>query len=508
MLTLTASVTAIAPGAGTPTDLVTFFDGTTVLGTATLDSSGTTVFSTSALGVGSHSITVSFSGDTNFVASTSSPLIVLVSTSGTQASVTTSNATSAWGESIDLVATIVATANGAGTPAGIVTFKDGDTILGTATLDGDGVATLTTFALSVGTHLITVIFAGNSDFAASTSATVTQTVSQAQTAATVTLSATPAALGTSIVISVHVLAVTPGEGTPTGVITFFDGTVSIGTATLDSSGKATLSLSNFSAGAHVLTARFAGDTHFVACTAVATTLNVLKGETLGEASLSTSKSNFGEEVTITATIVAGVFGTPSGRVTFFDGSTSICSAILDASGVARFTISTLGVGSHSITVVYEGDHNFDPTTSPATTFTVDAVIEVTPPVPPVIAISQDPFLPVYVAPFVSRSSVFISDGLTQLRSTPIEITVPLLAVNRAAVCDRSSSLAGVAREPERRTSDGAKRQRNDRRSRPDGFTWCDRRSTRREEGWRKRCHANDAAHSAPGTCRAGTCCAT
>ena len=45
-LTLTATV--IATG-GTPTGLVTFFDGTTSLGTGTLDTNGTTVLNTSAL---------------------------------------------------------------------------------------------------------------------------------------------------------------------------------------------------------------------------------------------------------------------------------------------------------------------------------------------------------------------------------------------------------------------------------------------------------------------------
>src|SRR5207253_785386 len=54
--TLTAVVTAVAPGAGTPTGTATYFDGETLIGTSTL-SDGVATFSTSSLSTGSHSIT-------------------------------------------------------------------------------------------------------------------------------------------------------------------------------------------------------------------------------------------------------------------------------------------------------------------------------------------------------------------------------------------------------------------------------------------------------------------
>lgn len=56
-VTFTATVTAVAPGGGTPTGTVTFYDGTTVLGTATLNSSGQATFTTSSLFIGTHPIT-------------------------------------------------------------------------------------------------------------------------------------------------------------------------------------------------------------------------------------------------------------------------------------------------------------------------------------------------------------------------------------------------------------------------------------------------------------------
>ena len=70
--TFTATVAAVAPGAGTPTGTVTFKDGTKTLGTGTL-SGGSATFTPSktALSVGAHSITAVYAGDTNFLGSTS-----------------------------------------------------------------------------------------------------------------------------------------------------------------------------------------------------------------------------------------------------------------------------------------------------------------------------------------------------------------------------------------------------------------------------------------------------
>jgi len=73
-VTFTATVSAIPPGAGTPSGTVTFLDGMTILGTAPLIS-GVATFPDSALSAGNHPITASYGGDGNFTASTSAQLI-------------------------------------------------------------------------------------------------------------------------------------------------------------------------------------------------------------------------------------------------------------------------------------------------------------------------------------------------------------------------------------------------------------------------------------------------
>jgi polygalacturonase/sugar lactone lactonase YvrE len=69
-VTFTATVTAAT--SGTPTGTVTFFDGTTSLGNGTLSGAGVTTFATTTLLSGSHSITATYNGDTNFLTSSGS----------------------------------------------------------------------------------------------------------------------------------------------------------------------------------------------------------------------------------------------------------------------------------------------------------------------------------------------------------------------------------------------------------------------------------------------------
>ncbi len=89
-VTFTATVTVPPPGAGTPTGTVAFKDGSTVLGSSTLqmvNGVDEATFTTSSLPAGSDAITAVYSGDSNFLTSTSSvvnqtvlPVYVVTST--------------------------------------------------------------------------------------------------------------------------------------------------------------------------------------------------------------------------------------------------------------------------------------------------------------------------------------------------------------------------------------------------------------------------------------------
>lgn len=79
-------------------------------------------------------------------------------------------------------------------------------------------------------------------------------------------------------------------------------------------------------------------------------------------------SQFGQTVTFTATVtpLSGFYkGTPTGTVSFLKGATNLGSSTLNGSGTATFTISTLAVGTSSITASYGGSTTFAASSSPA-----------------------------------------------------------------------------------------------------------------------------------------------
>lgn len=168
-VTLTATVTS--SNGTTATGKVTFDNGTKLLGTVTL-SGGVAALTTSTLPVGTLAITASYDGDTTHVKSKSAALTQVVNQATTTTVVVSSLNPSTTGKTVKFTATVTSpTAK----PTGTVTFMDGSTALGTETL-ASGKASYSTSTLSVGSHNITVVYAGNADCITSTSAVLLQTV--------------------------------------------------------------------------------------------------------------------------------------------------------------------------------------------------------------------------------------------------------------------------------------------------------------------------------------------
>src|SRR5262249_41533577 len=89
----------------------------------------------------------------------------------------------------------------------------------------------------------------------------------------------------------------------------------------------------------------------------------------------------GQVVTFTATVDSPSPSSPSGYVTFYDGSTALGMGILGDSSLgtssAEFTTSSLAAGSHTITAVYAGDGRFRGSSSTELTEPVTAAPVVT-----------------------------------------------------------------------------------------------------------------------------------
>ena len=345
----TAIVSSVL-AAGTPSGTVEFFDGATSLGSSTLAGPGPTAgFSIATLAVGTHTITAVYSGDTVFAASASADLIQVVNP-GTSATAVTSDANpSVYGTPVTFTATV--SVAGAVGPTGTVEFFDGATSLGAPALAG-GTASVTSDTLGVGSHTITAVYSGDANLTTSTSGDLIQVVGRAASSTSVTSDVNPSVYGTPVTFTA---TVSVPSGTPTGAVEFFDGSTSLGTTTLVG-GTATLTIDTLGGGSHTITAVYSGDADFD------TSTSGFLIQVVGRAASSTSVTSdvnpsvYGTPVTFTA-IVSVSFGSPTGSVEFFDGTTTLGTIPL-IGATATLTTDTLAGGSHAITAVYSGDPNF------------------------------------------------------------------------------------------------------------------------------------------------------
>jgi hypothetical protein len=270
---------------------------------------------------------------------------------------------STYGQAVKFTATVTA---GFGTPTGTVTFKNGAATLGTVGLTA-GKAAFTISVLTVGSHSITAVYNGSSPYTTSTSAVLTQTVNKTGTTATLASSTNPAPFGTAVMFTATVKSNT--SGTPGGTVTFKDGTTTLGTGTL-SAGVAKFTISTLSVAAHSITAVYGGDANFTGSTSGVLTETVNKAGTKTAVTSSLNPSTHGQAMTFTATVKSNTSGTPTGTVTFKDGTTVLSTAALSG-GKATLATSTLSAGTHSITGVYNGSASYLTSTSLVLTETVN-----------------------------------------------------------------------------------------------------------------------------------------
>jgi hypothetical protein len=156
--------------------------------------------------------------------------------------------------------TFAARVTSSGSPTGNVTFSDGATVLASIPLTSGG-ASFSTSSLAVGSHSITATFSGDSRWNGSTSSIVSQVVNRAATSIAVSTSGSPSIDNQGVTLTATVTVLTPGLGTPTGSVTFKDGSTTFGTGALNN-GTVTFTTSALGVGTHSITAVYAGDLNF------------------------------------------------------------------------------------------------------------------------------------------------------------------------------------------------------------------------------------------------------
>jgi hypothetical protein len=272
----------VAAAASLPQGDVTFFNGSTLVGTAPLvlnASTGTMEASfTTALDAGSHAITAIYNGNADFDTSQDS-LTQTVDPASTETVLTSSATpvfgepetfTAVFGEPVTFTATVSTLPPDDGLPTGTVTFLDtfnGETtVLSVGTL-GEEAPPFP--PLEVGIHTITAVYSGDANHLGSTSNSITQIVTAAGTTTALFTDATPVPVepghytapeGVPINFFALVSVLPPGLGTPTGTVTFYDASEVLSVTVLNGPSEP---IPNLSVGDHIITAVYSGDGSFL-----------------------------------------------------------------------------------------------------------------------------------------------------------------------------------------------------------------------------------------------------
>jgi hypothetical protein len=218
--------------------------------------------------------------------------------------------------------------------------------------------------VGTGQHQVDASYSGDSNYDGSVSNTIPLIAEPVLT--TMTFIASPATInyGQTVTLTATVAPTTAQDHTETGTVTFTSGGSIVGTATI-ANGAATFATTLLPEGTYKLTAAYSGDDNFDPSTASVTeTVNPLATTTT--LSATPNPAGTGQPVTLTAGVTGGG-ATPTATIAFFDGATQIAQGILDATGHASYTTSTLTLGTHNLTAVYAGSVIYAGSTSPVVT---------------------------------------------------------------------------------------------------------------------------------------------
>ena len=273
------------------------------------------------------------------------------------------------------------------TPTGAITIQDNGTPVGTATLV-NGAATYTASLSGTGTHSLTAVYAGDSNYASATSLAVSpgsaQAIGTIETITTLTASPVTVNFGKPVTFNVQVVGATQAStGGPTGTVAVassMQGVIATGTL---ANGTATIVSSALQVGTHGITAVYLGDSNYAqsntSASPVAITVAPVNVPTSVAATASPENPIVGSSVTLTATVQQTVSGgetsthVPTGTVTFYStasGTRSTLGTVLlsgSGPGLGTATLSTTSLrsGANSIVAVYSGDEVYTGSSSAA-----------------------------------------------------------------------------------------------------------------------------------------------
>jgi hypothetical protein len=359
-VTFTSTVAAVAPGAGSPTGSVEFFDGSTPIGTATLTGDRATI-TDSSLTVGPHLIRSVYLGDTNFATSGSTLYTETINKAASSVGIETLQGPVQYGQQVVLGASVQVVPPGVSAIGGYLTFYDGSNMIGTIPYSG-GFAGFVAPQLLPGTHEISVVYGGSNTLLSDHSPSVTQLIVGAATTTSLSSSVGPVAVyGQLVTYSALVQSPFSSAGPPTGYVSFYDGTTFLGNGGVVN-GVASVNAIETGAGAYHQIDAVYHPTQYFALSAAAPLVQFVNrspSQVFANAQL------FAKGVGFPTTVLAGIPGSghPTGTLTFYANSKVIATEPLVNGEAGTFYVPLSLVLNKTIVVYYSGDNNFNPSIS-------------------------------------------------------------------------------------------------------------------------------------------------
>jgi Bacterial Ig-like domain (group 3)/FG-GAP-like repeat len=210
---------------------------------------------------GTQQAVASFPSGGSYGPAISAPVTLYAQLGTPTVTLTASPNTATAGTKVTLTATVTGSA---ATPTGTVTFYDGSAELGSATLNGSGVATYATTALAVGANSVTASYGGGGNYNVANSTAISVTITPlGTTVPTVTVTATPTTITSAQTETVAVsVAGATGSPTPTGTVVLSSGTYSAQQPLASGAAGFTIPAGALSSGANTLTATYSGDGNY------------------------------------------------------------------------------------------------------------------------------------------------------------------------------------------------------------------------------------------------------
>lgn len=364
---VTLGMTLSVSSGPTPTGSVSFGIDGTFIGTALLANGKVNYTYSGALITGSHTVTATYNGDQTYASENFTALLTVQPPVYSTSTVLTASPTTV-STSQTVRITVTVTANSAAVPAGDVTFFDGTATLGVQQIYGNTPLELDTNLLSAETHSLTAFYHGWQDpfdeqaiYQPSTSSPVQVVVIATATTTLLTPSTTSATAGTVITFTANVSS---NKTTPFGGATFYDGTIPLGTSSLQADGSCEFSTASLATGTHTITATFNANATFAASTSASSVITInAPASSLIPTAVAVVTGPAGNQLVLKALVATPTSGV-AGKVNFLDGGAILGTAITDASGNASLTVPALVPGVHNLFANFIGDSQFAPSASP------------------------------------------------------------------------------------------------------------------------------------------------